>query len=556
MTKSGRYISDERIKKKYELTPILEDSEHMKEYMMETLKDFRSDAPTKEHEFNRKSSDTNGVIDRRYGRKTDNDIYKPDLFLGDLTKDPRSLADSADLNGFRKFMEHRKEALKVNLLNDDNMAINSKTMTHAESRRKKDQAFYRKKEKYTNYENSIEGMNHGKSLFNLSNDSTNLEKKKSAASYIINTHKNNYNNRDKSNKGGKWIKEFSHGGNDGTVDYSTGKKSIEEKQMNTAYGGVKLMSPFKVSKKLRNSNMSHDIKKIDSRNKSNNGNYVKMNNIKISNFIDRKMESLENIKLTSKSSYEKIEKDNINRNQSINVRKGMDDVIKSHKDPNASKYLLERLNRNAIILKEKESILIKNVDSQTHKSSYKDMREISNNSKKNTTNEDIRNIIRLSTLTGDRIQKNSKENNHSIFSKDSIRKLLNHSQEVLKFAIMNPDMNSSKKDRDQLFIYNYKSKKPEKIKFVENAGEMEIGLYSHTKDSTVMDKHGNKTGTNSYKIQNIDNSETEQTPSHYTQRETKMAAGVAGVMGSKFIRDKIDREEVNDDNMEITSRRR
>ncbi len=553
MTKSGRYISDERIQKKYELTPIIEDDEYMKEYMMNTLKDFRNDAPTREHEFNRKSSEANGVIDRRYGRKTDNDIYKPDLFLGDLSKDPRSLADSADLNGFRKFMEHRKEALKVNLLNDDNLAVNSKTMTHAEARRNKDEAFRRKKEKYTNYENSIEGIKHGKSLFNLSNGGSNLDKNVSAVDYIINTHKDTYTNRDKKNKNGKWLKEFSHNGNDGFIDYSSGKKSREEIHADNVYGGVKIMSPFQISKNSRNSNISHNINQIDERNKINSVDHFKSERPSISNFVERKLESLDNAKLTSKDNYIKLEKNNKNKDNIRDVRQDMGDVEQSHKIANASKFLLERLNRNNLITKQHESMVNRDGNSLTHKIKYHNSKELNPVAKK-VSMEEVKNIIRLSTFTGDRRQHDSKEHNQAIFSKGS-NKILNQSQEVLKFAIMNPDMDSTKKGRDELFIYNYKSKQPEKIKFVENAGEMEIGLYSHTKESFTMDKHGNKSGAVGYEIQNVENSEMEQKPSHYDQRETKMAAGVVGKMGSKFIRDKIDREDMNTENMEIVSRR-
>lgn len=567
MTRKGNYISNDRITKKYELTPIIEDNEYMKEYMMDTLKDFRNDKPSKDFEFSRKSSDTNGVIDRRYGRKTDNDIYKPDLFLGDLSRDPRSIADSADLNGFRKFMEHRQEALKKNLLNDDNLAVNSKTLTHAESRRKKDEAFYRVKERYTNYQNSQENLNHGRSLFNLSNDSKNLEKKKSLSTYIINSHKSDYNNRDKGNGNGngKWIREYNHKSNNGLkdVDYSEGKK-IESKTGNINNGrNIKYISPFKVSKKSRQNDITHKKINLNIENKGDR-NILYKNKPTIENFAERKMESLDNMKLTSKNSYNTdllINNSDRSKNgksmDASTIRDGLSNQIESHKKSNASKYLLERLNRNSIILdKNQESILVRNVDSETHKMKSNNL-ENSNKYIKTASNDDIKNIIRQSNFTGDRVEKVSKENNHSIFSKGSIKKILNPLQDISKFAIMNPDIDSTKKSKEEISIYNFKSKKPETFKFVENAGLIEIGLYSHTRDSSVMDSHGNKSSTTEYKIKNIDDFDLETKPSHYEQKESNIAAGTVGIMGSKFIRDKIERDDKNyelEGGMEIVSR--
>jgi hypothetical protein len=554
MTRKGKIISDDRIMKKYELTPIMEDDEYMKDYMMETLKDFKNDKPSKDYEFSRKSNETNGVLDRRYGRKTDNDIYKPDLFLGDLTKDPRSIADSADLNGFRKFMEHRKEALKINLLNDDNMAVNSKTLTHAESRRKKDETFYRVKKRYTNYENSKEGLNHGKSLFNLSNGSKNLEKNKSLSTYVINSHKSNYTNRHKLNNGSKWISEYKHKSASGLkdVDYSEGKRNLLERISDKIYGNgnVKYISPFKSAKKSRNSSYSHNTEKINSMNITDSNERYNLKKPTIQNFAERKLESLDDMKLTSKSSYnmKEIKNKGVKNIDNEKMRESFSNQIVSHKDPNASKYILERLNRNSMILKEKDSILIRNVDAKTHKMNQSTQPlEMNNKFTKQMDNKDIKDIIRMSQLTGDRISKMSKENNQSLYSKGNIKKVLNPSQDILKFAVNNPDMNSTKKAKDEITIYNFKSKKPEKFKFLENGGVMEIGLYSHTKESSVMDKHGNKSGKTDYKIKNIEDFDLEVKPSHYDQREVKMASGTTGIMGSKFVRDKLELEVSNND---------
>ena len=149
--RTTNYINPNKIFNKYEVTELLEDEDMMDTVFRNILKDRTPDKPSLESDFPRKYSEANGVIDRRYGRATDNDMYMPDLFLGDLSKDPRSIMSGTDLNGMREFMEHRKDAYKVNMLNDDDKRINTKTMTHAEVRRAKDAVFHRVKNNYTNF---------------------------------------------------------------------------------------------------------------------------------------------------------------------------------------------------------------------------------------------------------------------------------------------------------------------------------------------------------------------------------------------------------------------
>ncbi len=576
----GDFISNGRISKKYELTPVLEDDEFMDDYFRNVLSDYTPEPPSRENEYkNKRSTEISGVMDRRYGRDTDKNLYKPDLFLGDMSRDPRSLMDSADLNGFRKHMEHRKDAIKINLLNDDDKSIHSKTMTHSESRKKKDEAFYRVKEKYTNFESQV--VNHRPSKM-LSRKKIERDAK-SIAEYVINGHKNNYANFKDSNRHSNFQNKISGDRKSmNLMDYNITKQGSKFSTENERSG--KGMNMKKMNSNIRKG-MSDTIDSIDKERL----NYEEKKNYSIASkkaiSIERFMESNKMYKskeqLTGRvinqvdNSY-RINSSSKNKESGIdNHRLDSEAVIESISDKK-SKMAREmtfanRINRNKeispFIAASAESLSNKQSSMYDSKISDKMLRR--NNTDKADLSKLISESFRISSLSGQRKKTESKENigNRRVmiettpFSKKSII----DASEVF-------DNNSLSGNKESISIYNYKHNRPELINKTSLLSadnnykiEAETGRYGNTNKSKEIIGDGIGMRRTAYKYNQIGlangklagDIRQSMNTAVSADRITVKAAGASSALGRKFVRNKIERDEVELDNLhEMTNIRK
>lgn len=572
---SGDFISNKRISTKYELTPVLEDDEYMEDYFRKTLSDYTPEPASREDEYkSKRSSETSGVMDRRYGRDSDSSLYKPDLFLADMSKDPRSLMDSADLNGFRKFMEHRKDALKINLLNDDDKSIYSKTMTHNESRKKKDEVFYRVKKNYTNFEEQVINTKPSKML-----SQKKIEKnKKSLTEYIINSDKKNYANFQDSNKHSSF--QNKNNGDRKSLqnsDYSINKKAKDfSKIKDRKNNGMNLN---KINSNIRKG--QSDI--IDSIDKQilNYGSKQSMKiaskkAISISKSIENNKMFKSNEQIAGKKMASSIQLNSSNFNNTgkqsgVNGFRLDNDFLKeskSNKETFGVERLIEsRINRNKQIAPViNDSRLNAESISNKDKENYSKLNNTTMSAtiaSKNSSNliSSIKQSLRISNFSGDKNKiKESKENKnkristtHIPFSKKSIINNYETFKDTRKSQLGN--------NKEQISIYNYKTKKPvffEKAALV-NSGEIEIQRNHHKSKDNV--EQGMRRSANKYKQIGMQNSKEAGDMSFNTgitaDRITVKPAGSTGVIGNKFIRHKIETDEDESSKMgEMTSFRK
>lgn len=546
----GNFISNSRISKKYELTPVLEDDEYMDEYFRSVLSDFSPDPITKEDEVARKNTHVNGTLDRRYGRKSDNDLYKPDLFLGDMTPDPRSLMDSADLNGFRKHMETRKDALRINLLNDDNKSINSKTMTHNEVRQKKDEAFRRVKDRYTNFTDQQENIRRGK---NMTQEEL-FKRKKSMSEYIINDNKKEFGKSEINNKHSNYqIKEFNKSNNNSI--YSIGKKNEEfSKNNNVVRKNYKLND--NTWKNTRNG--MNQVEESNNKNKSsfiekiNNNSFMKSKILNIENFIERKNESLDSEKFTGKGVGKETENMSLHSKYINNPSMEHNRITKSSNytenalsdkknTSNISKFVKNRIQRNHEIA----SYFRGDLENISHKKDKFSDTSVINTITTNQNGksldkivDDIRDSLRISLLSGTRIENESKTNNSSNSNYKNIPAKL-----MSRLLSSNPEYVETKGKQQSISVFNYSTKKPEKFIALNNDIQIETGKYSNSLFSK--ENQNSRNSKKDYKQIGLESSKMDADLAE--QRQTVKAAGSIGSIGNKFIRDKLETELVDED---------
>jgi len=157
-----RYIDEERIFKKYEITPLIETPDLLYDYQRNTLKDFRPDTATFEHEKSRKNHDSVGKLNTHYyGRRSDKEPFMPDLFLGFTDKDPRSISNDPDMQKLQAQVWHRKDNFKKSFKNDADNSITSKMISEPEMQKLKKLTYAPFKDRYKNFEESTDSWTNG-----------------------------------------------------------------------------------------------------------------------------------------------------------------------------------------------------------------------------------------------------------------------------------------------------------------------------------------------------------------------------------------------------------
>jgi len=154
-TRNIPYIDQKRIFNKYEITPIIESDSIMDDYYRETLKNFEPDMPTFAHEQKRKNTGSVEKINvRMYGRRAPKEPYVADLFLGDTSKDSRSISYQPDMSKYTSQIWHRKDDYKKSFKNDANYSVHEAGIPEGQMIANKKATHNDFKKRYKNFEES------------------------------------------------------------------------------------------------------------------------------------------------------------------------------------------------------------------------------------------------------------------------------------------------------------------------------------------------------------------------------------------------------------------
>ena len=156
-TNNIQYIDKTRIFNKYELTPIIESSDILDDFYRSTLKNFEPDTPTFAHEEKRKNTDSVSKIKlREFGRRTPNEPFVADLFLGDTTPDPRSISYEPNMGDYQKQMWHRKDNFKKSFKNDADYSVHEAGISEGQMDANKKATYKGLKSRYKNFDESTD----------------------------------------------------------------------------------------------------------------------------------------------------------------------------------------------------------------------------------------------------------------------------------------------------------------------------------------------------------------------------------------------------------------
>lgn len=150
-----KYIDDNKLIKKYEITPIIDISNNLDEHFRNTLKDFSPEPATFEFEKKRTNTDSVGKLNTHYyGRRNDTEPFQSDLFLGFTDKDPRSIHQDPLMGNYQKQIWHRKDNHKYSFKDDSDNSIPTAGISESKMQKNKKITYQGFKERYKNFEES------------------------------------------------------------------------------------------------------------------------------------------------------------------------------------------------------------------------------------------------------------------------------------------------------------------------------------------------------------------------------------------------------------------
>ena len=150
-----KYIDDNKLIKKYEITPIIDISNNLDDHFRNTLKDFSPEPATFEFEKKRTNTDSVGKLNTHYyGRRNDTEPFQSDLFLGFTDKDPRSIHQDPLMGNYQKQMWHRKDNFKYSFKDDTDNSIPTAGISESKMQKNKKITYQGFKERYKNFEES------------------------------------------------------------------------------------------------------------------------------------------------------------------------------------------------------------------------------------------------------------------------------------------------------------------------------------------------------------------------------------------------------------------
>ncbi len=160
---SGSYMPEDIFLKKYEMTCIYEDPEQLNNHFRNTLKDQRCDAPFFESDAPRRDNYSRDRLNLRYGgRRVNTEPYLPDgTFLDHefTIKDPRGIALGPDMMQHRRQQEARGRFIKHG--NDEDNSVPSTGWNPTHVVRDIKGQFYNVKSRMKIFDESMDGRHNG-----------------------------------------------------------------------------------------------------------------------------------------------------------------------------------------------------------------------------------------------------------------------------------------------------------------------------------------------------------------------------------------------------------
>jgi len=517
------YIDSKKIFNKFEITPIVESKELLNDYYRSTLKDYTPDKATLTSDQQRKNKGSQSILNSRYnGSRSGVEPYAPDLFLGDLEPDSRGTFDGPLMGNYKKQLWHRKDDYRKAFKDDSSNSIHSAGVTEAKVLENKKLAYNGLKNRYKNFNESMNISSSNNTVFKNKSIVDNQEVDIVLAD--INDKKiDNQNNNIITNK----------------PSISKGWESLPDHKIKVADYN-KLIKQADISNTNIRKNKDQGVVDIEV-NKSNEtqNNINKQLSVITSNFMNKKRNSIKTVTTKFKSSL----KDN-NRKINKNREHFKNNEIKTVQLDDKRSNFMEVIDKEYKINKAMLDIR-KNISNFTS-----DKKDYDKGNNKETI---ISSTKKITSLLTDILQKSIMSNNDGFLNKGNNKESINNKVRNInndhllsKFIQQSVEVNKDvlNKSNNNYEIYNYKSKLPELANnYVNDKTSIEKKLYSYDNEK----KLNNISSKIGYEIKTI--MDFENDAEYATSGTVSSAAGTVGSIGSKYLNNKKEYESsILDDN--------
>ncbi len=533
MSKLGtyKYIDDEKLKKKFEVTSVLENTSNVLDtYYKNTLKDFTPETPSFAYEEKRKNTDSVGKLNLHlYGRRNTTEPFQNDLFLGFTDKDPRSIHTGPLMGKYQEQIWKRKDDYKYSFKDDADNSIHSKGISESTMQKNKKITYSGFKDRYKNFEESNDAWTVGIKPIKSDKSKVTLYEKD-------NTITNLADIKDLANRRDAVIDKS-------LVTLPVGWNSVPDQKYKIAsYNKLLAQKSIKDINILKNKQFQETDNKtitLDSEQK-----LLKQLLLDIEHFKNKKNSDFNNQDINYK-----ISKDSQIRSVNKNTEHFKNNEILNTETDDKKGKILDALNSK--IFSKKEYEILNKILHKSETSNNTNYLEKGNNKElnniKNKDKNDILNVIFRQSIMSNNDSFMNKGNNKQINNKQSTVKFLNNNNS--DFIYYNSEVNNDQlqKNNENYTIANYSNM----IKQINNN-------YNYVKDSleNKLNSYDNEKNNHHRKPNNQSNDalhsddfdiDSEFKDSGYKDRRN-------GIMGSKYLFNKKEYESsMNDDNINDAS---
>lgn len=511
-----QYIDSKRIANKYELTPLIESGDILDNFYRNTLKNFEPDKPTLASDEKRKNTDSISKLNvRQFGRRAPKEAYAPDLFLGDTSKDNRSIHNGPIMGDYQKQIWHRKDNFKKSFKNDADNSIPSEGISEGKMMKNKISTYKGFKERYKNFDEStdswVTGFNmkpsHVSKVENSEFDNTiadlnDVADLKSRRDYVTTL------SNQALPKG--WESTPDH-----KIKIARYTKNLKSKNLND------------VNFTKNRCNQLTDTKVIDRSDMENN--LVNQLSTTIEGFKNNKKETFK-VGVSKFKSSKISQFRNVNRSKEYLKNKELENTEMSDKKSSFVEEVSKKYSTNTNLLDVRKIIS----DFSGDRENYKDGKNLSGkenfNTKSQNQKELLTDILRKS-ITSNNTNYLDKGNN-KILSNNTTRDTSDDVQQS-KFIYTNSEINTNilNKPKEDFEVFNYKTKQPELF----STYKIDVTGVEKTLSATDKEKllEQRTLGNQQSEIQKAEDFENDTDFSK--SGEVSMAAGTVGNMGSKYM---------------------
>lgn len=515
-SRNVQYMDSTRIINKYEVTPLIESGDILDNYYRETLKNFEPDTPTLASDEKRKNTDSISKLNvRQFGRRAPKEAFAPDLFLGDTTKDNRSIHNGPMMGDYQKQIWHRKDNFKKSFKNDADNSIPSEGISEGKMLKNKISTYKGFKERYKNFEESsdnwitgynmkaakvskVENSEFDNTTVNL-NDVADLKSRRDYVTMLSNQALP---------KG--WESTPDH-----KLKIARYSKNLKSKNLND------------VDLRKNRDKQSADIKIAEKADMENQ--LVSQLSTTIENFKNIKKESL-NVGVSSLKDSKISQFRNINKSKEYLKNKELENTELTDKKSSFTEELTKAYKPNNLKVDVRKIIS----DFSGDRQNYTEGKNLSGKENFNTKSRDNKELLT------DILRKSIASNNTNYLDKGNNKVLsnntsadINNVMQQSKFLYTNSDINKDvlNKAKEDFEVFNYKTRQPELFSTYENdKSSIERVLQATDKEKLLEQRN---LGPQQSEIQKAENFEIDTDFSK--SGEVNMAAGTVGNMGSKYM---------------------